>query len=276
MGSEVELDSNQNQTVWVSTSQENETTGLNAQLLELKTEVNSMKAEIKAEVSSLNQEIVQLRKEVREEYKKVSVLFDEILNKIEGVKLPTTTHGAFPIRPDLLKEYSFPLASLEEINNFETELKVNKNLKEEFFEFLKKIGGTTGEGDAAKVGYKIVDTLFSMEILTYYSWTGISKKKTNQEGKHSFSALKTLVQIIFEALLICDTRYNLQKHEKLFKEGVLKHAKKRFERKVKQQEAKNGHVTAENEGQQDKEKEKTTLEENKDCNSSDSEIEDIQ
>ena len=233
----------QNQTMWLTSA--TQAKPMLAELSELKSAIINLKDD----VQTLKDEFLLFRKETKEDYKKTCVFFDEILRKMDEMKWSSRTESRnvdVAIEADLLQNYLFPLQSKEDVEKLELDLSTTKNLKQQLLNFFKKIGGVTGEGEASKVGYKIMDTLFTSKVLTYYSWTGIKKKQT-EEDKSSFSALKNLIHIIFESLLSCDSRYNLQKHEKFLKDGILKHAKKRYLRKIKQNEErdKKNHVTAE-------------------------------
>lgn len=94
---------------------------------------------------------------------------------------------------------------------------------------LKKIGGTSGDSDAIKIGYKVVDHVFDPEILLKYTWTGVSRIKN--EEKLAFCILEGIVSVFFEVLLAADDRHTKKKNEAFFKEYALKHAKKRSTRK---------------------------------------------
>lgn len=88
--------------------------------------------------------------------------------------------------------------------------------------------GSSGEEDGTKIGYKLVDTLFSPHLLVNYTWTGVSRKK---EEKKSFQQLDGIVDLFLTVISLADRRFTRQKTINLFKDGVLKHAKQRCLRK---------------------------------------------
>lgn len=96
-------------------------------------------------------------------------------------------------------------------------------------EILCEIGGRSGQEDGTKIGYKAIDFFFSPNLLTKYSWTGLSRGKDGE--KKSFRNLEGILDVFFQAISKADCRHTKQKNCNLFKEGVLKHAKKRSQRK---------------------------------------------
>lgn len=94
---------------------------------------------------------------------------------------------------------------------------------------MSKIGGTSGQEDGTKIGYKIVDHVFSRKLLTHYSWTGVSRRQLSD--KKSFQNYQGLLNVFFKVIFLADNRYTIQKTQNLFKDNVLKHAKKRSFRK---------------------------------------------
>lgn len=71
--------------------------------------------------------------------------------------------------------------------------------------------------------------MFTTDLLTKYTWTGVSKDKSMPEKK-SFSSLDAVNDLIFEVLRKADDRWTRKDNENIFKDGILKHAKKRNQR----------------------------------------------
>lgn len=88
------------------------------------------------------------------------------------------------------------------------------------------IGGCDGRKNGSKIAYSVIDAVIAKEILQKYSWTGISKDKDLPE-KIAFNAYKGIIIVIFEIVRKSDDRWTLKDTELVFKQGVLKHAKKR-------------------------------------------------
>ncbi|CAH0555096.1 unnamed protein product [Brassicogethes aeneus] len=180
------------------------------------------------------------------------------------------------VKEDHLKKFSFPLQTVTEMNRLDDEIRNNEAFKNQLIDFLSRVGGSSGQNDATKVAYKISDMLFSSEILTHYSWTGISKRKENPE-KQSFTALKKVIEVFFEVLSKSDNRHTKEKNDKIIRDGILKHAKKRYERKRQQIGAKKDLVTADDEVQNKSNEGNNDIEQTEDNNQpndkdSDSEI----
>jgi hypothetical protein len=89
---------------------------------------------------------------------------------------------------------------------------------------LTKVGGCSGEEVGCKVGYKIVDHMFTSKVRTQYSWTGVSRGSS--EGKKSFQILDGIVDVLFEVIYLADNRHTRQKNIAFLKDAVLKHAKR--------------------------------------------------
>lgn len=93
---------------------------------------------------------------------------------------------------------------------------------------LTKIGGSGGEEVGSQILYKIVDHIFSKEVLTHYSWTGISKNKNVE--KKPFNCFHGIIDVLFKVIRKADNHWTLNKTEKMLKDHVLKQAKKRHSR----------------------------------------------
>nr|CAH7735820.1 unnamed protein product [Callosobruchus chinensis] len=130
---------------------------------------------------------------------------------------------------DLLQKYKFPLSSIQEISKLDKEIRTCPEFKAQLITQLSTIGGTSGTEDGVKVALKIIDFLFRPEVLINYSWTGVSRGVSGE--KTSFQVLEGILTVCFDVVLLADSLHTKQKNANIFKERVLKHAKKRSQRK---------------------------------------------
>lgn len=77
--------------------------------------------------------------------------------------------------------------------------------------------------------YKVIDFLFTPEVLNKYSWTGSSK---SSEKKECFQKLTNVVQTIFEVIVLADCRHSKERNEEFLKHKILKHTSQRLQRKM--------------------------------------------
>lgn len=90
---------------------------------------------------------------------------------------------------------------------------------------LSEIGGTSGQENGVKLAYKLVDFLFKPEVLINYTWTGISRDKKGK--KLSLQLLGEFIEIFYRVILKADNRHTREKNNNIFKDGILKHEKKK-------------------------------------------------
>lgn len=83
--------------------------------------------------------------------------------------------------------------------------------------------------DGFKIAYKLVDYMFTSDILVQYSWTGLSKEPG--VVKDSFQKYENIIRLFQRVVQLADSRYTAMRNELFFKEKVLKHSKKRSKRK---------------------------------------------
>lgn len=141
--------------------------------------------DVQREVQYLKQEVQEIRNELREQGAKIYLLLDNICKKIDNMTTSPKENISIEKQPvaDLLKHYEFPLTTCENVSKLDHELRNSKILKEQLTVLLTTIAGTTGQQDATKICFKIIDYLISPEVLKQYSWTGVSRKKTDAEKK---------------------------------------------------------------------------------------------
>lgn len=74
---------------------------------------------------------------------------------------------------------------------------------------MQKIGGTPGNLDGIKIGYKVMDYVFDPELVLNYTWTGISR--TSTEKRIAFSALEGVVDVFFHVIYAADDHHTTKK-----------------------------------------------------------------
>lgn len=95
---------------------------------------------------------------------------------------------------------------------------------------LAEIGGRRGSckvQEAPKVGLKISDALFKVELLSQYSWTG----RTKTDGtKKTFLKFENVHRLFFEVIKLACNDFSVKQNEHFFINNLLKHTKLRIER----------------------------------------------
>lgn len=170
---------------------------------------------IKLQISEIKDEFhnfkVEIKQQIKEDYGKIILIVDEIFKKLSNGGVSKETK--FILEENLLQDFKFPLKSCEEVTSLDDNIRKNNEFRTQLvntilvfimlrasftllqIELLSKIGGKGGEQDGMKIGYKLVD------------------------------------QVFYEVILSADTGYTKKKNSNLFKDGVLKHARKRIYRK---------------------------------------------
>lgn len=86
-----------------------------------------------------------------------------------------------------------------------------------------------GQRSSDKIANKLAsELLFTKKVLTEASWTGISRTKLVDE-KLPFRTLRGVLSAVDEIMRNADNRWCSEDTEKLFRDKLLKHAKKRNE-----------------------------------------------
>jgi hypothetical protein len=186
---------------------------------------------IKQEIEEIKTNFNALKEEIKENYSKINVSLDKNFRILSSQEPMHKEQAVAPPKEDLLANIQFPLGSCEELIELETKIRNNVELRTQFIKSLTKVGGCSGEEVDCKVGYKVVNHMFTSKVLTQYSWTGVSRGSS--EGKKSLQILDGIVGVLFEVIYLADNRYIRQKNIAFLKDAVLKHAKKRMCRKRK-------------------------------------------
>jgi len=74
------------------------------------------------------------------------------------------------------------------------------------------------------VAKNLLAILFTKEVLTNFSWTGISRT-VGVEKKEAFHSCNEILTFFTEIVGLADSRWNATKNNHLFKMRILKHAK---------------------------------------------------
>lgn len=204
-------------------------------------------------ISNLENDFSEFKREIsiqlKEDYIKITANLDKIFRILSTQNKSRNEIVVPKERVDLLKDIKFPLTTCDEISSLETQIRENVEFRKQLvrescllevpttalskfllqIDFLSKIGGCTGVEDGTKVAYKVIDCVFHSEVLMNYSWTGISRGNSGE--KQAFQLFDGILGVFFEVISSADNRHTHQKNCSIFKDGVLKHAKKRTARK---------------------------------------------
>ncbi|KAG5890736.1 hypothetical protein JTB14_013083 [Gonioctena quinquepunctata] len=151
-----------------------------------------------------------IKEEIKEDYNKINLNLDKIYNILSQINVPPNRSVVdLPLEEDLLKSFSFPLVSCEQIQALDNEIRNNPEFKAQLITFLSKIGGTSRQEDGGKVAYK--------------------RKELN--SKKTLQILEGILDVFFQVISLADSRHTKQKTCNIFKDGVLKYAVKRSLRK---------------------------------------------
>ncbi|VEN38449.1 unnamed protein product, partial [Callosobruchus maculatus] len=186
--------------------------------------------QIRKEVQNVKHEIRSIKNGMKLQGSNIKMNLERIFNLLRGnatIQHPKSNNSNS--REDLLQKYKFPLSSIEEISKLDKNIRTCPDFKAQLITLLSTVGGTSGTEDGVKVAYKIIDFLFKPEVLVKYSWTGVSRGDSGE--KTSFQVLEGILTVCFDVVLLADSRHTKQKNANIFKERVLKHAKKRSQRK---------------------------------------------
>lgn len=198
------------------------------------TEIAKDVKNLKEGLFHLTNEVSALTELVKVNHEKNNVYLDKIyatlLEKTEYLQ-PTQTGEISDAECSGLdlQLFKFPLDTVEELEKFNQDILNNISFKASLKKFLTNIGGTSGVFDGQKTTYKLVDTVFNPNVLVNYTWTGISRNKDIK--KIPFQKYNGIIDLFLEVVLMADNRFNKDKLVNVFRDGILKHAKKRSVRK---------------------------------------------
>ncbi|XP_055704634.1 uncharacterized protein LOC129802666 [Phlebotomus papatasi] len=122
----------------------------------------------------------------------------------------------------------FPIGDESVLEDFEAHL-ANKTYREQFVHQMSSFGGTSGNRDGNKIAFRLIDKIFTSDLLTNYSWTGAKTKYI----KKQFSTYTHFIEAFYDIVKLADERYSTIENEKFFKEKILKHSLARSKQKKK-------------------------------------------
>ncbi|CAG9764340.1 unnamed protein product [Ceutorhynchus assimilis] len=115
----------------------------------------------------------------------------------------------------------FPIGNVGDLEKLEKDLE-NKEFEMKVFGHLSKIVGTGMPWKSAC--YKVCGTLITKDLLTKYSWTGLSR--TTQ--KQAFNKLTNLLDVFYRTVSIADSSFTYAQRDSFFRDAVLKHSHTRL------------------------------------------------
>lgn len=146
-------------------------------------------------------------------------------------------------KEDLGEKYKFPLNTVADLKNFNIEIASNPQYKTYITHYLSTICGVDGLQRGDKVGVKLIsEIIFTKQLLTLTSWTGISRS-ANCTEKVAFRTFENVLNVINSVLMKADNRWSQIETEKLFREKVLKHSNKRNAAECKKNQKTNPMIT---------------------------------
>lgn len=153
-----------------------------------------------------------------------------------------------------LSSYNIPCTTGQQIEYFENKLAQDNCFRKElvsylisffkqifayiyivYFQLIKlsEIGGRSDKlslNETSKLGLKIAQTLFSMDLLGNYTWTGKSKmSKTTQKKILKFDKIHN---VFFDVIKCACYDYSYTQNDFFFKYNLLKHSKLRLNRNI--------------------------------------------
>lgn len=88
---------------------------------------------------------------------------------------------------------------------------------------LRKIIGTGYPWRQAS--YRLASVMLTKELLTHYSWTGVSRTST---PKIAFNKLNNILGVFYHVVRFSDNSFTYSQREVFFRDGILKHSQSRL------------------------------------------------
>ncbi|XP_066154910.1 uncharacterized protein [Euwallacea fornicatus] len=187
---------------------------------------------IRLDISTIKADIALIKRDVKKYFIMDHASLMSQSHRGQPQNTPATksnTAEMFPSKGNLLDKFKFPLSEQDEIERLEETLRLDPEFRQQMVTMAVKISGTRGDEDGHKVAYKLADALFRSSLLMQFSWTGVSRGKLLE--KKPFQNYIHILNVFFEVVTKADNRFTIQKTKNVFKDGLLKHARKRNERK---------------------------------------------
>lgn len=72
------------------------------------------------------------------------------------------------------------------------------------------ICGTSGKLNGMNCGFHLIDYLFERQLLTNFSWSGVSRRK---EGKSTFKIYKNIMKLFYCIIQKADADFSIRENE---------------------------------------------------------------
>lgn len=166
---------------------------------------------------------------------KLSLTTDKMYSMLKGMQDSSLVTGSshMHINPSssstesissFVQKFQFPLNTVSDVLSFNKEISTNREYRTYLIDTYKMIGGVEGNEEGKNVVKNLLAIFFSKYVLTLFSWTGVSRT-AGIEKKECFQLCDGILSLIQDLTAMADSRWNVSKNEKLFKNHVLKHAK---------------------------------------------------
>ncbi|RLU15454.1 hypothetical protein DMN91_012448 [Ooceraea biroi] len=162
-------------------------------------------------------------------------IYDMMKNLRDGTIPKPTTSYEEPNESGFASKFIFPLNIISDVQAFNSEIEKNADYKNYLLDTFKTIGGIEGNEEGKIVARSLLVILFTKEVLTKFSWTGISRT-TGVKKKEAFHSCCGILNFFTEIIILADSRWNATKTDHLFKMNILKHAKQINEASKKRKE----------------------------------------
>lgn len=86
--------------------------------------------------------------------------------------------------------------------------------------------GQQKTANGASAAYLLVDQIFTRQVMTLFSWTGLNKP--GKDAKKPFKCYVNIMQLFSKVVRPFHSTYTVQDAQKFFKECAIQHAKRRF------------------------------------------------
>lgn len=107
----------------------------------------------------------------------LKVVIEAGLHKLKRQSVPSEDCSSNDIATRTDTNFSFPLMSSLQLDELEQNINGGESFRKNIIEHLCSLHGTSGKKVAKHVFYGIIDYMFKRELMTVYSWSGVSKGK---------------------------------------------------------------------------------------------------
>lgn len=103
-------------------------------------------------------------------------------------------------------KFSFPLNTIEQLQNFNDTIKENENYRQFLIDTFGKLLGNDGKKNGDIVASILADNLFARKMLMHTSWTGVSRTP-GLEKKISFQSYVGMVSLFHDIVQNADSEW---------------------------------------------------------------------